>query len=308
MSSPEKSFLVQRFARLKFQTFSILGYSVAGEETVVQIPEYGICFDIGRAPQFALTSDLLVMSHGHMDHIAGIGYYLSQRYFQGMKQGTVLLPREIERPVQALLGAWRDVEKQQTPFEIFPISAGQNFPVRRDLLLRAVQTHHGGVSLGYVLIHVREKLKPEYLELPGPEIAALKKSGVEIQYKLEVPLIAYLGDTTHGEVFDHPDVQNAQVLLTECTFFDPDHKAKAKAGKHLHVDEFVKLYPKLKNQHIVLLHLSRRTGIRRAKGILKKMLGPEVLTRVHFLMDFEDSTSAGDMEDTLHHADAENEK
>ena len=27
----------------------VIGYSVAGEETVVQIPEMNVCFDIGRA-------------------------------------------------------------------------------------------------------------------------------------------------------------------------------------------------------------------------------------------------------------------
>src|SRR5687767_3480207 len=116
----EKSFLVQKFARLHFmkQAFSIVGYSVAGEETVVQVPELNVCFDIGRCPYFALTSDFICMSHSHMDHLAGLGYYLSQRSFQGMKAGTVLLPREIERSVDVLLRAWRDVERQGTPFTL----------------------------------------------------------------------------------------------------------------------------------------------------------------------------------------------
>src|SRR3982751_6154057 len=75
----EKSFLVQRFAKLKFGSFHVIGYSVAGEETVVQVPEMNVCFDVGRAPYFALTSDILCLTHAHMDHVAGIGYYLSQR-------------------------------------------------------------------------------------------------------------------------------------------------------------------------------------------------------------------------------------
>ena len=36
---PERSFLVQKFARINFGQFHVVGYSVAGEETVVQIPE-----------------------------------------------------------------------------------------------------------------------------------------------------------------------------------------------------------------------------------------------------------------------------
>jgi ribonuclease Z len=295
--SVEKSFLVQRFAKLRFGTFHIIGYSVAGEETVVQVPEMNVCFDVGRAPYFALTSDILCLSHGHMDHVAGIGYFLSQRFFQGMKPGTILLPRELEKPVDSLLRSWREIERQQTPYRLVGIGANELFEVRRDLGIRAVATHHGGPSLGFVLISIREKLKPEFAGKTGPELVELKKRGVEIQYRVEIPLVAYLGDTCAGPVFEHPDVVNAEVLVTECTFFDLDDKTKAKHGKHLHVDQFARILPTLKNRHIVIGHVSRRTGVRRAQRILRKIAGAEQMERVHFLMDFEGAADAGNVED-----------
>jgi len=301
--TPEKSFLVQKFAKLKFPQFSLIGYSVGGEETVVQVPEMNVCFDAGRCPQFALTSDLMLISHGHMDHVAGLGYYLSQRHFQGMKGGTVLLPRNLERPVEDLLRSWQGIERQQTPYKLVPMTVGEDYEVRRDFLIRPVATHHGAPSLGYVLINVREKLRPEYLTLSGEQLAELRKQGVDIQYRLEVPLIAYLGDTSMGEVFDHPDVMKAQVLLCECTFFDSTHRTKAKAGKHLHVEDFVKVVEKSQNDCIVVLHVSRRSGIGRSKGQLKKMLKPEQFAKVHCLMDFQDSKEAGEIESTTPPAD-----
>jgi ribonuclease Z len=293
----DKSFLVQKFAKLALGAYHVIGYSVAGEETVVQIPELNVCFDIGRAPYFSLTSDTVCISHGHMDHLAGLPYYLSQRNFQGMKPGTILLPAELEKPVDQLLRCWRDVERQGTPFTLVPMKAGEMHEVRRDFGIRAVATHHGGPSLGYVLINVREKLKPEYIGTPGPELAAMKRQGVEIQYRLEVPMIAYLGDTTAGPVFDHPDVQNAEILLTEVTFFDADHRTKAKLGKHLHLEQFLQVLPNLKNQAIVLIHVTRRTGVARAKRILRKRLGDDALMRIHFLMDFEGATEGGEIEE-----------
>ena len=85
--------------------------------------------------------------------------------------------------------------------------------------------------------------------------------------------------------------------MTEVTFFDPAHKTKAKAGKHLHLDQFVELLPKLKNEHIIVMHVSRRIGIRKARSLLRKRIGDERMQNIHFMMDFEGANEAGDIED-----------
>jgi len=109
--------------------------------------------------------------------------------------------------------------------------------------------------------------------------------------------IATLGDTSAGPVFDEPDVQNAEILLTEVTFFDADHRTKAKLGRHMHLEHFLTLASKLKNKNIVLIHVTRRTGIGRAKRILRKRLGDEVMKNIHILMDLEDAREEGEVED-----------
>lgn len=294
----EKSFLVQKYAKLKFPQYSLIGYSMAGEESVIQVPELNVCFDVGRSPQFCLSSDYMCITHGHMDHLAGIAYYLSQKQFQGMTGGTILLPAEIAPSVERLLATWREIERQQTPYVLVPMQPNQFYEIRRDFGIRSLGTHHGGASLGYALISVREKLKPEYVGVPGEELSRLRREGVEIQYRVEVPLITYLGDTSAGPVFEHPDVVNAEVLVTECTFFDPDHKARAKAGKHLHVEQLAKILPRLNNKTVVLTHVSRRTGVRRARQLLRKAIHEELLSNLVFLMDFENAKSAGEIDDT----------
>ena len=56
---------------------------------------------------------------------------------------------------------------------------------------------------------------------------------------LEVPLIAYTGDTLPGPHLVRDDVRKAQVVVSECTFFEPEHKGRAKIGMHLHVEDLV---------------------------------------------------------------------
>jgi ribonuclease Z len=293
-ANPNRAFLSQKFGRLAFGPYTVQGYSVAGEETVVQVPELGICFDCGRAPQFSLTSDVLCISHAHMDHLAGLAYFLSQRYFQGMKPPHVLLPEEIADPVDDMLRTWRRLERQQTPYKLVAMKPGEMHRVRRDFGVRALRTHHGPPSLGFAAIQIRHKLKDEYQDRTGEELRQLKEAGTEIQYVKEVPVVTYLGDTGPGPVWSDPDVVNAQILLTECTFYDPEHRGASKAGRHLHAADLGRLLPRLENEHVVLLHVSRRTGIPRARRMLKKHVHEELLERVHFLMDHRDATDAGE--------------
>ena len=78
----------------------------------------------------------------------------------------------------------------------------------------------------------------------------------------------------------------AEILLTECTFFEDDHRRTAKAGRHLHVAEFAAYLPRLNCRHVVVLHVSRRTGVNRAKRLLEKHATSDAgLRRVHFLLD-----------------------
>ncbi|MCJ7543023.1 MAG: MBL fold metallo-hydrolase [Phycisphaerae bacterium] len=67
--------------------FTLAGYSVAGEEAVIVAPELDCVFDIGRCPREALVVNHLLLTHGHMDHVAGLPYYFAQRDFQGIATG-----------------------------------------------------------------------------------------------------------------------------------------------------------------------------------------------------------------------------
>ena len=273
-----------RLSQLDMGDFALAGYSVAGEESVVVVPELDCVFDIGRCPREALQVNHVLLTHGHAVHVAGILYYFAQRDFQGVMNGTALVPANLVGPLEELVAAWGRVEGHAPPHRFVGMAPGADYPVRRGLTARAFATCHVPGSLGFSLIDIRNKLKQEYLGLAGPEIVELKKQGVEVTRRVEVPLVAYLGDTSEANYADLPYVAEARVLLVECTFFDAEHVSRARAGKHLHVTDLPSLLDGMHNERIVICHVTRRTNIAAARKILRQTLPEEVLPRVTFLM------------------------
>jgi ribonuclease Z len=284
----------QRTAEFRHGDIRLLGFSAAGEETYVVAPELNLAFDVGRGQREVLGVDHVFLTHGHMDHAAGIAYYFSQRMFIDNLPGHLYAPEQLLRPIQRLLRVWGEIDGNEPPANIHPAFPGQDIELRRDLVVRPFQVNHpchrrGHVAfgaLGYAAIEVRRKLKDEYQGLAGPQIVELKKRGVEITRRLEIPLVAYCGDTAAGDFLDLDFVAGAKVLLLDCTFVDPDHQERARAGYHLHVSDLRDVLPRLRNERIVLMHLSRRTALAEAKEFLERELGPTLDERLCFFMDF----------------------
>ena len=270
---------------LYFPPYRVQGYSIAGEETFVQMPELDVCFDVGRAPRAMLTSNYVALSHGHMDHSAGIAYYFSQRNFQGMGTGTLVCHTAMAEPIRRLMEAWVAVEAQRTPHRIVGLAHGQELEIKKHIFLRAFDVNHTVPALGFAVVEKRSKLREQFAGLPQEKLVELKKAGQEITYIKEVPIVAYLGDTAPGDFFSRPDVASANILIVECTFVEDGHESKAKVGKHLHILDIAQILRSTSVQHVVLTHLSRRTHLGHVKQQLDRIIPPEHRGRVHLLMD-----------------------
>lgn len=273
---------------LYFPPFRVQGYSIAGEETAIQVPELDLCFDIGRCPRLALASNYVALSHGHMDHAAGLAYYFSQRHFQGMGTGTVLCHPTLEEPIKKMMAAWVDIEAQRTPHKVIamdPGTASGEFEIKNTYWLRAFETMHTVPSLGFSVVEKRSKLKEEYVGLPQSKLVEMKNAGEEITYIKQVPLVTYMGDTAPGSHFSRPEVTDAKILITECTFLEHDHRDRARVGKHLHLSDIVKLLPTLNCEAIVLTHMSRRTHMGQAREQLDRAIPDQFKDRLFVLMD-----------------------
>lgn len=278
--------MAARLVEHRLADILLRGYSVAGEETVIAAPELNVCFDVGRAPQEIIGIDNVFLTHGHMDHSAGLAYYFSQRNFIDNAAGTVICPHALVQPIKELMYVWTKIEGHLSPHKVVGMAGGESFEIRRGLVAKAFDVNHRVAALGFSIVDVRHKLKQEYATLSGPELVALKKQGITIEHQVEVPLVAYCGDTAEGAWLDLDIVRQAKVIIMECTFFEPDHVRRARDGYHLHVRDAARILMKLTNEHILLHHVSRRTGIADAKRMLSSLVAPEIMERVTFFMDY----------------------
>ncbi|MBW8040971.1 MAG: MBL fold metallo-hydrolase [Planctomycetes bacterium] len=272
-------------AQIKIDNLEIIGYSVAGEETVVAMPQLDVCFDIGKAPDQIISINNVLLTHGHMDHAAGIAYYLSHRHFCGQSPGTIVAPENLLGLIRKIIDAWSLLDGNEIPANLVGVKAGDEHQIKPNLFTRAFPTKHTRGSVGYTVIEKRKKIKPEYAKLTGPQIVKLKKQGIEIDYPLEIPIVTYLGDTQHVDFSQLKYIVDSKILIAECTFYETEHSGRAEAGRHMHINEFAELIEKLQNQHIIITHTTQRTPMREIRRILKEALPAEKYDKVILLMD-----------------------
>ena len=88
-----------------------------------------------------------------------------------------------------------------------------------------------------------------------------------------------------GDHFERPDVLGAKILITECTFLEPGHRDRASVGRHLHLDDIIRLLDRSNAESVVLTHLSRRSNLGTIRQQIDEQIPSHHRSRVFLLMD-----------------------
>jgi ribonuclease Z len=257
----------------------IEGVSIAGHESFYKLPAFRCLLEFGRAPDDVVGYSTVCLTHGHLDHAAGLAHHASRRRLTGLPGARVFAPEEAVPDLEAWLAISQRLENVDYCAHVTPAVPGESVMLRNDLELKFLPGRHRVPTVGYLFSEIRHKLEDEFQGLEGPEIAALRQKGTEVTRREEIPLLAYPGDCG-PEIFDAaPELFRARVLLIECSFVAPEDRDRAREYAHIHLDDIAERASLFENEAIVLTHFSLRY---RPEEILEALgkLPAEVADRV----------------------------
>ncbi|MCA9048547.1 MAG: metal-dependent hydrolase [Planctomycetaceae bacterium] len=266
---------------VKHKALTIEGYSRAAVQSYWRVPELKLGFELGGSPWSFMGTQTFFVSHGHLDHLAAMPVYVARRRMMKMDPPTIYLPAEVVENTERMLRAWQRLDRGRMICEIVPVKDGDLIELSREHKVRVFRTKHTVPSVGYIVYDCRKKLKPEFHGLTGDQIRDLRLNGTDVTAEILTPMVCFTGDTAPAGLDAHPDIMRAQILLTEMTFFRPDHRReKIHKFGHMHLDDFLERADRLQNELIILSHLSTRTHEAQAHHALKTRLPPNLMNRV----------------------------
>lgn len=264
---------------------AVRGVSIGGVETCLQLPGLDLCIDIGRAPRSAVYRGRVAFTHAHLDHMGGVAMHAATRALTGLEPPTYLLPAATLRDLEAMMAAWRRLDRSRLPCTLVPLEPGDTFALDANRELQAFATRHSVPSLGYAVFSSKRKLLPRYQGLPGAELQRLRLSGEPITELVRTCDVACTGDTRIDALDEHPWLYEARLLVLEATFLDDRVDAAAcRAKGHVHLDEIIERAERFANQAILLTHFSARYALAEIQAILDERLPAVLRGRVHPLI------------------------
>jgi ribonuclease Z len=256
------------------------GVSVAGVETCIEVPALRLLLDLGRCTRSSVSQPLVLVSHGHLDHIGAIAQHAARRALLGMSEGVYVVPAAVAPRVEELFNAAGALDGQVIPRRVVPLAPGRDYPLGKGRVIRAFETFHRVPSQGYTVWETRSRLRPEFRGLPGPRLGELRRQGVALDETHEVARLSFTGDT-RVEVLEHaPELQQTECLVIEASFLNElVPRDEARAMGHIHLDELIERAALLPTTDVVLSHFSARYRADDVRDVLALRL-PDALRSI----------------------------
>jgi ribonuclease Z len=241
--------------------WEICGFSRSAYRTGFYIASLDLMLDAG--PQnFSHPSHILI-THTHIDHCACLPLTLigDETHHSHIYAVDEAGPR-ILNYISGMFSVNAMEDCDASPFYTFHgLRAHSRFSLttkKTELEIAVFECDHPIPTISYGFSERKQKLKEEYIGLPGNEIGKLRKDGVGITYEALQKKFAYVCDTSI-DVFElNPSILEYPVVFIECTFLFQDEVQNAIQTKHIHWNQLKRFVLQHSEIMFVAFHFSQR--------------------------------------------------
>jgi ribonuclease Z len=247
------------------------GLSLSGIRTAITLPELSMSFDVAQGQPYLHHLKKYFITHGHMDHAAGIPYIISQKALLSQAPAQFFMPESLVGPMQEIMNIWEKIEGHKYEYTFTAVKPDDEIELNHNNFIKVFPTVHRIPSQGYTLFFRNKKLKEIYRSHSQAQLIDAREKGEEIQDTSISPLVSFTGDTQIEFLNQRPWIMNSKILIIEATYIDDGKTAaQAKMWGHTHLDEIIQRLPEIKSEKIVLIHLSSRYSMKYAERILRE--------------------------------------
>ncbi len=248
------------YATIPTPVGDITGISIGGVYTSMVARKYRLGFDIGIPIVEHVGIKTLCLSHVHSDHVGALLGFIGARDLVNQTSDPlkILVPESEVEMVQDLIKVGSRLSRYPLRAVVVPVVPGSGVNIGQDLAVEVFKTHHVVPSVGYSVVEMVQKLRPEFI---GQDIAKLKKTmpANELFVVDYARRLTYITDTS-AKIFEtNPEILKSDVLICEATYLcDRYPRAEILTHGHMHIDDVVDAAKSFTGKQLVLMHFSKK--------------------------------------------------
>lgn len=258
---------------IKIGALSLDIISTGGHYTCIQIPDKKIVVDMGVCPQNAITSNHVLFTHPHIDHMSAVMQHVSTREMLSLKNTNYYIEEQHRENFESMMNAWRKLSFCALSCSVTGMEPHKKQEIGKGISVTPFRSVHRIPCLGYIFSEQKKKLLPEYQGCSSDKIIQARKQNKEVTYTLEENILSVTGDTTHHVFEQNPSIFNSKVIVTEVTFFcDKILPEKAQKRGHMHIYDLLPYEEQLQDTTLVIMHVSTRYSTSQVNTIVHNTL------------------------------------